>query len=96
MAACQSCNREMLAASSCRTRLGAVRYGSEHFRPDPLPDHCRDCGVAVGGVHHALCCVQECGRCGGQRLTCPHGQEDRHIAAYITDLARQAESEHEA
>jgi hypothetical protein len=86
---CESCRREMAVAPSCRPRLGAVRYGAESIRPDDPPDRCRDCGVLEGGVHHALCCVQQCGRCGGQYLTCEHGMADPVVAGYHRELVRQ-------
>jgi hypothetical protein len=70
MAVCPTCRREMLVAPSCNTRVNVVRYGAERFLPDPPPDRCRDCGVTIGGVHHARCCMEECGTCGGQLLTC--------------------------
>jgi hypothetical protein len=71
MAACLTCSREMLAASSCRPRLGAIRYGSERHVDGDHPSPCRDCNVLDGGVHHDGCCVEECPACGGQRLACP-------------------------
>lgn len=71
MAACPTCSREMLAAHSCRIRLGAVRYGSERVVPEPWPDPCRDCGVSSGGIHHPGCCLEQCRRCGDQLLGCP-------------------------
>jgi hypothetical protein len=71
MAACLTCQREMLMAPSCRPRLGAVRYGSEQVVPDPWPERCRDCAVTDGGIHHDGCCLEECPACGGQRLGCP-------------------------
>jgi hypothetical protein len=72
MAVCPSCRREMLAAPSCTPRLNVVRYGDERYLPADRPERCRDCGVSVGGVHHPRCCMEECGRCGGQLLTCEH------------------------
>jgi hypothetical protein len=74
MAACPTCSREMLAAHSCRARLGAIRYGREDGAPAPGLEPCRDCGVSVGGIHHPGCCMEQCGQCGGQLLTCEHGQ----------------------
>lgn len=40
-----------------------------------LPDHCHDCGVAQGGVHHAFCCLDICpvDETHGQTLGCSHG-----------------------
>jgi len=70
---CPTCHRVMTAAPSCRPRVPVVRYGDEPYRPDPLPDRCRDCGVPVGGIHHANCCIEQCGICQGQLLSCPHG-----------------------
>jgi hypothetical protein len=81
MAACPTCNREMLAAPSCRPTLGAVRYGSEQHVPDPWPEPCRDCGVPDGGFHHLGCCLEECGGCGDQRISCS--------CTRLTDLPRR-------
>jgi hypothetical protein len=79
MAACQTCNREMLAAPSCTPRPRAIAYGSESAAfqavtyPDGPPERCHECGTKIGGTHHAYCDMEECGICGGQRLSCPHG-----------------------
>ena len=74
MAVCLTCNREMLSAPSCRTRFGAVRYGTETGLPDDHDDRCGDCGVALGGVHHQYCDQEECGVCHEQLIACEHGQ----------------------
>jgi hypothetical protein len=73
MAACPTCSREMLAAHSCRIRLSAIRYGSETHPAEPWPEPCRDCGVSNGGIHHPGCCLEQCSRCGDQRLGCGCG-----------------------
>jgi hypothetical protein len=77
MAVCSTCNREMLAAPTCQPRPGAVPFGNESlwstsWSPERA-DRCGDCGVTAGGTHHHRCSQEECGVCGGQRLSCPHG-----------------------
>jgi hypothetical protein len=70
MATCLTCRREMLAAPGCRPRLGAIRYGSERHVHDAHPDRCPDCATTDGGFHHDGCCVEECGGCAGQLISC--------------------------
>jgi len=43
------------------------RYGSESRL---VAATCRDCGVARGKLHVVGCTVEQCGRCGGQAITC--------------------------
>ncbi len=31
---------------------------------------CRDCAVSPGQLHVPGCCIEACGRCGAQRLSC--------------------------
>ncbi len=55
-----------------------IRYGSEeraHFgRTDDGQlienQRCHDCNVAIGGVHHPGCDVEECPKCHGQLISC--------------------------
>ena len=82
MAICQTCDQEMLDhayVTSCvnpwlLTRNGArprLRYGEETFGNFAAhSDRCHDCGVAVGGLHHPGCDVEECPFCHGQWLLC--------------------------
>lgn len=51
----------------------ACTMGTWHRRPD----HCRDCGVAIGELHHMNCVVERCPRCEGQYCSCEcDGSED--------------------
>ncbi len=45
---------------------GWLEYG------DYIPAQCHDCGVKLGGFHHAYCDVEECGICHVQALQCVH------------------------
>lgn len=81
MAVCRACDRDFGKSASCDAGkwkgLAPVPYGSEagireHLLDKGLAikDRCRDCGVAIGGFHHALCCVEECPKCHGQAWGC--------------------------
>jgi hypothetical protein len=43
----------------------------------PEPSKCRDCGVTPGSLHVSGCCVETCGNCGGQRLSCDCSRAER-------------------
>ncbi len=45
-----------------------VPFGDEEGSPGYA--QCRDCGCQRGELHVPVCCVEECGRCGGQRISC--------------------------
>lgn len=67
---CNLCGASPGTLHSPRCRLGA---GHLHSRPE----HCRDCGVAIGEVHVKGCVVEQCPRCGGQYMSCAcSGSED--------------------
>jgi len=73
MVKCNTCGVDMSSGKSCgHNTTGRVKYGEEaaqRFDPDTFL-FCRDCGVMKGGYHHAFCCVEECGTCGAQALSC--------------------------
>jgi hypothetical protein len=56
----------------------AVKPGKRHGpgcamgsrAPHRRPDHCRDCGVAIGEIHRNECVVELCPCCGGQFVSC--------------------------
>ncbi len=77
MAICEDCRQEMLTATSCTLHALAVggeihprvRWGSErHWRR--TNQRCYDCGIALGGLHHLGCDIEECPSCGNQLLSC--------------------------
>ncbi len=48
-----------------------TRFGWNATVPSsPYDTRCHDCGVLLGGFHHAGCDMAECPRCHGQLLTC--------------------------
>lgn len=47
--------------------LARVPFGSELF---DVGLTCRDCGCDRGQLHVSVCCVEQCPRCNGQRLSC--------------------------
>lgn len=66
--------------------LAPVRFGEESVWSEPdedgdllEPGVCHDCRAEPGGVHHYLCCVEECPRCGEQLLTCGCTDEPRWV-----------------
>lgn len=80
MAVCSECGGEMLDRVSCKAdpimidgqAYEPIRWGEEErSKRWTLPDHCRDCYVPVGGVHHPGCCVERCPVCLGQAFGCP-------------------------
>ena len=86
MATCGACDRVMLAASSCVGTVAVmqgvsylrIRYGQETVwsqdGPWSPPHRCRDCCVKIGGLHHEHCVVEQCPRCGEQRVGCDCGE----------------------
>jgi predicted Zn-ribbon and HTH transcriptional regulator len=44
--------------------------GTEYLIIAPIPNKCRDCGVAIGELHVPFCCVEECPKCRAQALSC--------------------------
>jgi hypothetical protein len=85
MAKCNFCNQEMTTADGCAPALtaGAVRipfgketrYAGLKKRGIRLPmandaGRCHDCNVKAGKFHHPGCDVEECAKCGQQRIGC--------------------------
>lgn len=81
MAICPFCEHEMLTGESCDhvtiiiagQHYEPVRYGRERFWQEASiqpPAYCDDCGVAIGGIHHEGCDMEECPLCHGQLLFC--------------------------
>ena len=79
---CEACGGDMQKVWSCTARLYvidgdpycAIPYGAASegwdLLPFPIHEHCNDCGVLVGGIHHPGCDVEVCPACEGQRLGC--------------------------
>lgn len=58
-------------------RMRAIPFGAEEADAPIAPGvRCSDCGVAVGGFHHAWCQHEECPRCHGQLISCTCGGAD--------------------
>lgn len=83
-AVCPACRADMTEAFSCllEQRPGVTFYGQDAPGADwyaalveGLPARCRDCQVALGGVHHPGCCIAQCLTCDEQRLVCPCDDE---------------------
>ena len=62
MAVCDYCGEEQKDADSCIRRYNRqIRLGSEeNFTAS---DRCPFCGVAVNGLHHPDCEIEECPEC---------------------------------
>ena len=88
MAICECCQQEMNGGDSClwessvikRRTYPRLRYGQETRYGSGLPDywedygdHCPDCAVSVGGLHHFGCDWEQCPHCGGQQIGCDCG-----------------------
>ena len=76
MAVCAVCGQEMLTASSCTERFcelvdgryGRIRWGA--LEGEPTDEHCADCGVDPGGLHHVGCDQETSPRCGEALALC--------------------------
>ena len=82
---CPACGIFVATGDSCTAGpANAWSFGDEDFsdliEPDDPPgmwtvdpdDRCHDCGVRVGGRHHAVCLASWCRVCGGQAVMCEH------------------------
>lgn len=80
-AVCGECGQGMLQVDSCVMATihleGAdydpIPYGQERWWTDykKTPrSRCHDCNVAIGGIHHPGCDMEECPVCGGQLFVC--------------------------
>lgn len=62
---CERCGRDMNSSSGCVAGCGQnlITYGNEpqwaEFNTTPA-DSCRDCGAALGELHHQSCSYQWC------------------------------------
>lgn len=80
MAICKRCNGEMREVDSCINRIITINgvqyvpipYGKEETRIEfsIYSTRCHDCNVAIGGVHHVGCDVEECPACHEQLIGC--------------------------
>jgi len=88
MSTCKRCGEDMSlpTTTTCKGNafteyVDGLELGSVPYEPGPYtPDRCRDCGMAPGGMHHLHCCVEQCARCGAQKLMClcgGHGSTGR-------------------
>ena len=87
MAVCPDCELEMndLKTTTCEgnewvkyaddTVLKRIPYNNEFFTglQDEADHRCHDCGVALGGIHHYGCDMEECPRCKDQLAFCDCG-----------------------
>ncbi len=55
-----------------------IRYGQETlWHRDgswPLLERCSACFVKIGGLHHQYCVIEQCPKCGEQRVGCDCGK----------------------
>ena len=84
MSRCEFCGKEMLRAKSCvgtkyqidGKLYNRIRFGEEGDMSAGYVNEssrCGDCGCRYGGLHHPGCDLETCPACGGQFLSCDHG-----------------------
>ena len=90
MTTCDVCEQEMTAATGCTLttlvvagqRRKRLPHGAESLWIARLATKpCRDCGVAVGGVHHPGCCAEQCPVCAAQLFCCDCVKEEPSASA---------------
>ncbi len=92
MTQCPACQQDMTTARSCTAAVeGRVPYARFRDFKDgtplmELPERCHDCGVAVGGYHHALCDMEDCPACGGQAIYCGCDTDANTLALIVRAL----------
>jgi hypothetical protein len=81
-ARCPACELTMDDGVACllraveidgRSYLRAPYLAGEDVWPSRryhLPEHCHDCAVALGQLHHLGCDMEVCPSCGNQFMTC--------------------------
>ena len=73
---CSYCSKELPTPESCTCRtikyrprtVPRIRFGREEN--SWCTERCADCGVLLGGYHHANCSHEICPMCGDQVLLC--------------------------
>lgn len=74
MAKCSDCNKEMKGSNSCDKPYleidGKKRKRDTKVRSKSA--NCHDCSIEnkEGNIHHLLCDMEICPKCGGQLITC--------------------------
>ncbi|MFA6089590.1 MAG: hypothetical protein WC755_07030 [Candidatus Woesearchaeota archaeon] len=76
MAECQDCKKEMKSIKTKSCTVPFIKIGKKWYKRDmkyfDFNKRCHDCGIQnkEGNVHHALCDIERCPKCGGQLLSC--------------------------
>lgn len=72
-AICRYCHQRMDKGKGCKRRTYDDMGDGKKYKRLPYDgdgDHCHDCNVRPGQLHHPGCDMERCPKCGGQAIGC--------------------------